>query len=215
MSTIHTIVALSTSYAVFRFFRRLGIFGLLLLSFLDSSFLFLPFGNDLLIIALISADRNGLGWIFYVLVSAIGSVLGALMIDVLMRKAGEKGLERVVGEKTLQRLRGRMEEKAGLTIFMATVMPPPFPFTPVVMTAAALQYPRGNLLGIIFGARLVRYSVEAVLAIYFGRRVIAYLNSPIIVYIIYGLIVFAIVGSVLSLLNWMNGPVSGSQPTAE
>jgi len=78
-----------------------------------------------------------------------------------------------------------------------------------------LQYPRGNLLGVIFGARLVRYSVEAVLALYFGRRVIAYLNSPIIVYVIYGLIVFAIVGSVLSLLNWMNGPVSGSQPTAE
>ena len=56
-----------------RFFLRLGIFGLFLLSALDSSFLVLPFGNDLLLIALVSRNRDSLVWIAYVLVSAIGS----------------------------------------------------------------------------------------------------------------------------------------------
>ena len=39
-------------------------------------------------------------WIVYVLVSAIGSVVGVFVIDLIMRKAGEKGLERFVSRKT-------------------------------------------------------------------------------------------------------------------
>ena len=63
-----------------RFFRRMGFFGLFLMSALDSSFLVLPFGNDLLLIALISSNRNNLIWIGYVIVSAFGSVLGVFVI---------------------------------------------------------------------------------------------------------------------------------------
>ncbi|PYS67144.1 MAG: membrane-associated protein, partial [Acidobacteria bacterium] len=56
-----------SSVVVFRFFRRLGALGLFIFSVLDSSFLVLPFGNDLLLIGLTSADRNGVSWIAYVL----------------------------------------------------------------------------------------------------------------------------------------------------
>src|SRR5689334_24516300 len=75
------LLVLSLSRWILHFFRRLGILGLLLLSALDSSFLVLPFGNDLLLIALVSANRNSLIWIAYVLVSAIGSVIGVLIVD--------------------------------------------------------------------------------------------------------------------------------------
>lgn len=186
-----------------RFFLRLGIFGLFLLSALDSSFLVLPFGNDLLLIALVSRDRSSLIWIAYVLVSAIGSIVGVLVIDVIMRKAGEKGLEHFVSPKKIDKFKRKIENKAGVSVFVATLLPPPFPFTPVVMTASALQSPRGKLLGAVFCGRLVRCTTEAVLALYFGRKLIAYLNSDVVTYAVYGLIAVAAVLSTLSLLTWL------------
>ena len=110
------VLLLIASGSVLRFFARLGVFGLFLLSALDSSFLVLPFGNDLLLIALVSSHRQGLTWIVYVIASAIGSVVGVAVIDVLMRKAGEKGLERFVSEKRVEQLKAKIENKAGIRL---------------------------------------------------------------------------------------------------
>lgn len=186
-----------------RFFLRLGIFGLFLLSALDSSFLVLPFGNDLLLIALVSRDRSSLMWIAYVLVSAIGSLAGVFIIDVIMRKAGEKGLEHFVSARKIKKFKAKIENKAGLSVFVATILPPPFPFTPVVMTASAFQTPRAKLLSAVFFGRLVRCTTEAVLALYFGRKLIAYINSDVVTYAVYGLIALAAVLSTLSLITWL------------
>ena len=196
------LLLLIVSGSVLRFFARMGIFGLVLLSALDSSFLVLPFGNDLLLIALVSSHRQGLTWIGYVIASAIGSVVGVAVIDALMRKAGEKGLERFVSERRVKQLKSKIENKAGVTVFLATLMPPPFPFTPAVMTASALQSPRKKLLLAVFVGRLLRFGIEAVLALYFGRQLIAYINSDVLSYIVYGLIGIAIVASTFSLIRW-------------
>jgi len=181
----------------------MGVFGLLLLSALDSSFLVLPFGNDLLLVALVSSNRNSMVWIAYVVVSAIGSVIGVFVVDLIMRKAGEKGLERFVSERKVEKLKAKLENKAGITIFIATLIPPPFPFTPAVMTASALQTPRGKLLSAVFFGRLLRFGAEAVLALYFGRQVIAFINSDVVSYIVYGMIAIGVVLSTLSVLKWV------------
>jgi len=181
----------------------MGLFGLFLLSALDSSFLVLPFGNDILLIALISSDRESPAWIAYVIASAIGSIVGVFVVDVLMRKAGEKGLERFVSGKHIEQLKAKIENKAGITVFLATLMPPPFPFTPAVMAASALQCPRTKLFTAVFLGRLVRFGIEAVLALYFGRQIIAYINSDVMEYIVYGLIGIAAVLSTLSLIRWL------------
>jgi membrane protein YqaA with SNARE-associated domain len=173
------------------------------MSTLDSSFLVFPFGNDLLLIALVSSDRNGLSWIAYALASAIGSVLGVFMLDVLMRKAGEKGLEPFVNPNKIAKLKDKIENKAGLTIFVATLLPPPFPFTPVMMTASGLQYPRKKLLGVVFLGRLVRFVLEGLLALYFGRKLTSYVNSDIFAYFVYGLIAVAVVASSWSIIRWL------------
>lgn len=200
--TLARLLLLVSTASILRFFIRLGIFGLFLMSALDSSFLVLPFGNDLLLIALVSSNRDSFIWIAYVLVSAIGSVIGVFVIDMLMRKAGEKGLERFVSEKKIKKLKSKMENKAGVTVFLATLMPPPFPFTPAVMTASALQTPRKNLLIAVFVGRLLRFGIEAVLALYFGRQLIAWINSDVLAYFVYALVGIAIVLSTLSLIKW-------------
>ena len=196
-------VIISVSSSFVRFFRKLGMFGLLLLSALDSSFLVLPFGNDLLLIALVSSNREGPKWIAYVVASAIGSVIGVFVIDLLMRKTGEKGLERFLSKNRIEQVKSKIENKAFITVFLATLVPPPFPFTPAVMTASALQFPKAKLLGAVFVGRLVRFGIEAILALYFGRQVIAFINSDVVTYVVYVLIAIAIVLSTLSLLRWL------------
>lgn len=203
LETLRPLLIISTTRWVLRFFLRLGILGLFLMSALDSSFLVLPFGNDLLLIALVSSNRDSFIWIAYVVVSAIGSVVGVFFVDLIMRKAGETGLERFVSRKRIDKLKAKLENKGGITVFIATLIPPPFPFTPVVMTASALQSPRGELLIAVFLGRLLRFGIEAVLALYFGRQLIAFMNSDVVTYIVYALIGIAVILSTLSLLRWL------------
>ena len=203
MEMLRPLLLIASSRAWLRFMLRLGMPGLFLMSALDSSFLVLPFGNDLLLIALVSSNRESLIWIAYVVISAIGSVVGVFVIDLIMRKAGEKGLERFVSEKKIERWKNKLENKLGITVFIATLLPPPFPFTPVIMTASALQCSRQKLFGAVFAGRLIRFAVEAVLALYFGRQLISYIDSDAVAYFVYALIGVAVVLSTLSLLRWV------------
>ena len=203
LETVRLLFIFTTTRGLLRLFMRMGLLGLFLLSVLDSSFLVFPFGNDLLLIALVSSNRESLIWVPYVIVTALGSVIGVFVVDVIMRKAGESGLERFVSQKRIDKLKAKLENKAGVTVFVATLIPPPFPLTPVVMTASALQSPRGQLLIAVFLGRLLRFGVDAVLALYFGRQVIAFMNSNVVTYIVYALIGIAVILSTLSLLKWL------------
>ena len=198
------LLASSWAYSIFYFFKRLGPFGLLLLGTLDSSFLFLPFGNDLLLIALVSSSGSSLEWILDVSASAVGSVIGVLLIDLLMRKTGESGLRRFVKPKRIEQLKAKMENNAGWAVFLATLVPPPFPFTPVVMTASAFQVSRKQLLGSVLLGRIMRFGLEAVLAIYFGQKLLKYMNSALLEYFVYGFVTIASVGSMLSIMKWVH-----------
>lgn len=197
--------ASSWASSIFAFFRRLGPLGLFLLGILDSSFLFLPFGNDLLLIAMVSSNRNSAVWILYVLLSSLGSVIGVFLIDLIMRKAGEEGLEKFVKPKKIERLKSKMEKHAGWAVFWATLIPPPFPFTAVVMTASALQSSRKNILIAVFFGRLLRFTIEALLAIFFGRQILKVLDSDVIDYFVYGFLIIAVVGSIFTVRKWLTG----------
>ena len=199
-------IALVASWgaSLFAFARKLGGFGLFIMGILDSSFLFLPFGNDMLLIALVSSNRDSHIWILYVIMSALGSVVGILILDLLMRKMGEEGLEKFVKPDKVKRLKAKMENKAGRAIFIATLLPPPFPFTAVVLTASALQTPRKNIVTAVLSGRLIRFTVEALLALYFGRQVLTLLQSGIVEYCIYAFILIAIIGSIFSIRKWVS-----------
>jgi len=193
----------SWAYSIFDFFRRLGPFGLSLLSALDSSFLVLPLGNDLLLVALVSSSSGS--WIStaYVAMAAVGSMLGVLTVDVLMRTAGEKGLARFVSRKQIKKIKSRMDKQAGWAVFLAALIPPPFPLTAVIMTASSLQYSRKKLLWLVFAGRLLRFTLIAIIAIYFGQRLLALAESRAVEYFVYALIAIAVVGSTLSIIKWV------------
>src|SRR5215510_3327431 len=189
--------------AVFDFFRRIGALGLFLLGVFDSSFLFLPFGNDLLLIALVSGGRRPWRWVIYTLAAALGSVVGVALLDLVMRKAGEEGLEKFVGPKRLERLKGKIEKRGGWAVFFAALLPPPFPFTAATAAASALQMARRGILTAVFAGRLVRFTAESLLALYFGPRLLHYLRSDYVEYLVYGLIAVAVVGAFLTVRKWL------------
>ena len=195
------ILASSWGRSLFAFFRRLGAAGLFLLGILDSSFLMMPLGNDVLMVAMVSS-RHG-NWFLYALMAALGSVTGVLLVDLLARKGGEEGLARLMKPHKIERLKRKLEKKAWWALIAAALMPPPFPFTAMVVAASALQYPRRRLLLEIFVGRLARFMIIGLLALYFGRKLLRYLRSDLIEYFVYALIVIAVVGSIFSVLTWV------------
>jgi len=181
----------------------MGVLGLFLLGVCDSSFLFLPFSNDLLLIALVIRGRNSWQWVIYAFAAALGSVVGVTLVDMVMRKAGKEGLEKFVGPRRLERVQEKIESSGVWTVFLATLLPPPFPFTAAIAAASALQIARRKMLSVVFAGRLVRYTLESLLALYFGRRLFRYIRSEYVDYFVYSLIVLAVIGTVLTVRKWL------------
>jgi membrane protein YqaA with SNARE-associated domain len=179
----------------------LGGIGLLIMGVLDSSFLFMPLGNDLLVIALTA--RHEARMPYYAAMATAGSVLGVLLIDVISRKGGEKGLEGRVPEHRLEYLKRKICKRAGWAIALASLMPPPFPFTPFVVVASALQYPRRRLLAVVAASRLIRFSIGGTLAIIFGRRILQMAESPVLQYAVVSLVLLSVAGSAVSIYSWV------------
>jgi membrane protein YqaA with SNARE-associated domain len=177
-----------------------GIGGLLVVGFLDSSFLILPFGNDVLLIAL-SAHHHNLV-VYYALAATAGSVLGCWLTIWLSGK-GEESIRKRVSSKRLNFIEAKVEKHAGWAIAFASVMPPPFPFTTFVAVAAALDYPRKRLFAIIAGARLLRFTTEGYLAVRYGTHILKFLNSRELEFVVVPFIVISIAGSAFSIYKWI------------
>jgi hypothetical protein len=106
--------------------------------------------------------------------------------------------------------------KGATTLALFAIVPPPFPFTAVVLAAGALEADALRFLGVTAGVRLVRFGAEAVLAaIYGGRSVLRWMNSDTVQDVVAGIIVLAAVGSVISLFALRRRstiPYSASRP---
>ncbi|HEX5080706.1 MAG TPA: hypothetical protein VFY40_01575, partial [Blastocatellia bacterium] len=88
-------------------------------------------------------------------------------------------------------------------VFFAALLPPPFPFTAAIAAASALQMARRGILMAVFAGRMVRFTAESLLALYFGRRLLQYLRSDYVEYVVYILIVVAAVGAFLTVRKWL------------
>ncbi len=185
------------------FFWKLGGPGLLLLGILDSSFLFAPLGNDLLVVGMTAHAQSTPAMLYYASMSTLGSVLGCLLVDLLLRHAGEKGLATHLPPKRLEYVKSKVQKNAPWALILASVAPPPFPFTPFIMGAVALQYPRWRMAGIVGAARMVRFTTLGILALVFGRRILQWIQTPAMQWSLIGLMVICLVGSVVSVAGWI------------
>jgi membrane protein YqaA with SNARE-associated domain len=174
--------------------------GVVALAFLDSTLFFsLPFGIDAAVIVLAARLRN-LWWVVPLLATA-GSVAGAGLTFWMGVKIGEKGLDRLVPPRRLKKIRGRISRRGAVALALLVLIPPPFPFTLFVLAAGTMKVKARTFFVTLTGLRLVRFGFEAALAIIFGRRIIAWLDSDLFHNIVAFIIVVAIVLTLMSIVR--------------
>jgi membrane protein YqaA with SNARE-associated domain len=188
--------------------------GVVVLGALDSTLFFsLPFGIDAAVIILAARLRN-LWWIVPLL-ATIGSVAGAALTFWMGVKIGEKGLDRwVPDEKRLERIRSRIREKGAIALAVLDLIPPPFPFTPFVLAAGALEVDPRTFFGTLAVCRVLRFGIEALLAIRYGRRILGWIDSDIFQKIVIFFIVIAAILTTLSLVKIVRTTRSATQRRA-
>jgi membrane protein YqaA with SNARE-associated domain len=186
---------------------HLGYFGPVLMGALDSSFLFLPFGNDLLVVTLVARHHEGLTW--YVLAAAAGSTIGVFVLAWAAAKLGEEGIKKMAGAKRFDKLSGKIGKNGAKAIVLACIAPPPFPFTMVVAAAAALGYSRLRICVINFFSRGVRFLILGLLAIKYGKAILSMADSNVFRWSMLGFITVCVAGSAFSIYGWLKNVRQG------
>ena len=158
---------------------------------LDSSLLSLPEINDYLVVG--RCIKQPSAAFYFPLFAAIGSVLGCLLLYTIMRRGGQAVLKRRFKRENIERVERAYARYGFLAIAVPAVLPPPMPFKIFVATAGTLEYPRWKFLVTVMIARSVRYYVEAVLAVIYGKRVLSFLRDN-------GLVVLSVVAAVAILV---------------
>jgi len=176
-----------------------GGLGLLTLGAFDSSPLVVPMGNDLLVLALCARYHDRM--LYYVLMATAGSLIGCFATDWISRKS-EGGQKKFLSGKHLAYIREQVEKRAAWTLVMASLVPPPFPFTAFVAAAAAFRYPRSKILSWVGVGRFIRFAIEGALAIHYGRWIIRQAESPWLEDVMIALIAISIAGSAFSIYRW-------------
>jgi membrane protein YqaA with SNARE-associated domain len=195
------LAASSWARGLINFFVRLGVLGPFLLEAFDSSFFYVPLANELLLFMLIHGEGEPSRWMWaaYAVSGAAGTVAGVALLDLLTRRVGAEGVERVVGRRQFGRLKKKLERNTGWVVMLASALPPPFPFRFTMMTASALQCDRARMFVSVFLGRTLRFAAEALLILYFGRRFLDLMNSDAFNYVVYGLTLVAVAGSAVTL----------------
>jgi membrane protein YqaA with SNARE-associated domain len=153
------------------FLASFGVFGIFLVSIVDSSFVPLPVPGvtDIMLIVFAAQKSN---WILLVLLATAGSALGGYLSYQVGHAGGMQFLEKHVPARILKSVCEWMEGHAILAIALPAVLPPPMPLSPFVLAAGALKMSRKKFLIIFTLSRAVRHAFAVWLGIYYGRHVL-------------------------------------------
>jgi membrane protein YqaA with SNARE-associated domain len=160
---------------------------MLLIGALDSSLLSLPEINDYLVVGRCYKYHSAV--FYFPLFAATGSVLGCLLLYTIMRRGGQALLRRRFKAEHILRAEQAYARFGVLALAVPAILPPPLPFKIFVATAGTLEYPRWKFLVTVMIARALRYYVEGTLAVFYGRRVLTFIekNGVAIISIIFGI----------------------------
>src|SRR5256714_117760 len=159
---------------------------MILVGALDSSLLSLPEINDYLVIARCYSHPRAV--IFFPMFASTGSVLGCLLLYTILQRGGLAVLHKRFKLEHIQRVERAYARFGILALAIPALLPPPMPFKIFVATAGALQFPRRRFLITILLARSLRYYTEGVLAVYYGKRVLQFLQDHGLIIVTAGLV---------------------------
>jgi membrane protein YqaA with SNARE-associated domain len=174
--------------------------GLVLLGIVDSSAI--PTFGSLDALTIVFAASHREWWWYYGLMAAAGSIAGAYISYILGRKAGKEGLEKKFGEEKLKKVYDYYGRRGFWAVFVPSILPPPFPTSPFLVSAGAMNYAQRQFMIAVSTARLLRYTAVAALGALYGRAVLHFAKSHHEVLFIVATILGIGGGIVIGLYMW-------------
>ncbi len=144
-----------------------GPFGLFAVAVLDSSFVPLPSSADALMLLLTAAHPRWM--VLYALVATAGSAVGCLILYYASRRAGRRALKRF-SESKQKRVKELIDRYDVLSVLIASLLPPPFPFKMFVVTAGVFRFSLTRFMAAIVVGRGFRFLLEGYFAIRYGAQ---------------------------------------------
>ena len=149
------------------YFMAFGAPGLFVLCLLDSTFVPLPTFADLLLIGLSMKNPH---WMpLYVFLAVLGSTIGCVILYYISRRAGSRALRKFSPAKQ-KRVKDLIDRYDVLSVLVASLMPPPFPFKVFVISAGVFRFNLIRFTIAIFAGRLFRFLLEGYLAVRYGEQ---------------------------------------------
>jgi membrane protein YqaA with SNARE-associated domain len=170
-SQIIAAVTPTLARSIRRWIVGLGGIGLIPLGLLDNSPIPIPGSMDVVLIILCIRDQPW--WFYYALMATAGSLIGGFVTYRLSRKGGKETLERKFPRWQVDRVNQIFERWGFGAIAISALVPPPFPITPFLIAAGAMQYPTKKFLAALSLGRIIRYTIFAYLGARYGRKIIA------------------------------------------
>jgi membrane protein YqaA with SNARE-associated domain len=186
--------------SLWKWIHSLGMPGLILLGIADNApFFSAPAGSvDVAVILLASHNRGW--WGYYAIMAIVGEVIGGYLTYRFAEKSGEETLEKKFGKaRVAQVYKWFAKRGTGGVVMVGAILPPPFPFTPVLTAAGVMHYPNNKFLPALVVGRSIRFFLVAYLGQRFGQAVIdffALYYRPAL----YVLIALAILGGITALV---------------
>jgi undecaprenyl-diphosphatase len=144
-----------------------GAFGLFAIALLDSALIPLPGGPDAVMLLL--STQNPARMPLYALGATAGSVLGCVILYYISRRAGRRALEKFPPQKQA-RVKELVDRYDVLSVLVASVLPPPFPFKLFVITAGVFRLSLVRFAAAVAVGRAFRFFLEGFLAVRYGER---------------------------------------------
>src|SRR5512144_1758270 len=137
--------------------------GLFLVALLDSSFLPLPGITDILLIVLVTRDRDAM--LLCVIAATAGSVVGCLLMHAIGRKGGEALVRKRYAGPRIEKTMASLRRHGVMAVLIPCLLPPPAPFKIFVLLAGVVGISAGSFATAIAIGRGARYLALGFLAV--------------------------------------------------
>ena len=144
-----------------------GPFGLFAIAFLDSVMVPMPGGVDAVLLLLAAARPSWL--LIYVAAATIGSTIGCVALYRLSQRAGKKALSKF-SEAKQKRVKDLIDRYDVMSVLVASLLPPPFPFKLFVVSAGVFRLDLLRFTLAVAGGRTFRYLLLGYLAARYGDQ---------------------------------------------
>jgi membrane protein YqaA with SNARE-associated domain len=200
------IILFVSKKSALRWLIHLGGPSLILLGVADNSLIPLPGSTDVITILLAAHRRQP--WFYYTIMATAGAVLGGYLTYRMARKGGKETLEKRLSARKVKKIYAIFERWGFAAVAIPAILPPPFPITPMLLAAGAMQYPTRKFLTALAVGRGIRFTILAYLGYHYGRHIVKFFAQyywPVMIV----LIALSAVGALYGLYQYKRRQSSG------